>query len=247
MFSCAQTGDDIQRDTSDTIPIKKDKIAFDVIPYLNRAFILTDSIMVYDKNRLFQKKVYHLARTLVTIDSISKSKYFIGSGDSVCDVYNMIKIRSGKVSGWVYGKDVYEFTERKKEGNINKDTVFTIQSINFRLYVLQNFGPGFEDEEGLTFCGEDNPVALYNSKYDRLEVIPVNDPRDEYTNTYMSLDLFDGWEDEIKSITFYDNGLLIGIKREFQEGLAHIELLIHLNANGSEAEVIKYSNIIQND
>jgi hypothetical protein len=222
---------------------------FESVPYQNRAFILTDSIRIYNPDLTYKTTVHSIAHTLVTIDSISLTKHYTGSGDTTCELYNLIKIRSGKVNGWVYGKDVFEFTDKKKNVfvNVNRDTSFSLDGVNFQIFVLKNFGVGFEDEDGLTLCGENNPVAVYNSRYKRLELIPVTDTGATYGNAYISLDNFDGWMDSIGSIQLSGDDLQIGIERIYQEGKAHFDILVHLGKEGSRAIVTRAKENVVHD
>jgi hypothetical protein len=220
---------------------------FESVAYQNRAFILSDSIRIYNADLSYKTTVHGIAHALVNIDSMSLSKHFIGSGDTVCEKYNLVKIQSGKVNGWVFGKDVFEFTDKKKTANILKDTTFSIQSVNFGIYVLKNFGIGAVDDDGLTLCGENSPVALYNSKYKRLELVPVHDTGGTYGNKYMSLARFDGWMDAISHISYNEDALNISIERDYQEGNAHFDILILLSPHGSRGIVTRAREIVEHD
>ncbi len=223
------------------------KASFQSEHYNNRAFILSDSICIYNEGLTLQQTVHGVAGTLVHIDSISVKKHFPGTGDTACDVYNLVKVKSDKGSGWVYGKDVFEFTEKKKTRFINRDTNFMLDGIGFSIFVLKNFGLGSATEEGITYCGEHNPIALYNSKYKKLEVIPVTDTGKTYGHKFLSLDNSDGWLDAISSMRWDGNQLFLGIEREYQEGNAHFDIVLHLDPQLSSGVVSRARKIVKHD
>ena len=235
-FSCIENISKQEKDNTANIKEASKKSIIPIV-YNNQAFILNDSIYVYNTDFTLKECILDISGLKVNIDSISSQKYYIGAGDTFCEVYSLIKISSKKVNGWVYGKDVFEITTQKKVGNINKDSAFTIDGNDFKIYVLKNFGRGFEDEDGLTLCGEGNPVALYNSIYKRIEVIPVVDIQKTYSDNYLSMDNFDGWSDILDHISLHRDTLNLGIVREYQEGKAHFVVNIKLDPISSQAVV----------
>jgi hypothetical protein len=217
---------------------------FEAIPYKNRAFVLSDSIRLYDHQRVFKQAVTATLGKLINIDSISIIKFYSGTGDTICELYNLIKISSSNFSGWAYGKDIFEFNTQKDE---SRDTAFKIGQVDFRVFVLSNFGVKPIEDEGLTFCSAHNPIALYNSLYDRLDIVPVSDSGKFYKSQYLSLNNSDNWVDQIQKINFVKDVLTFGIQRDYQEGRASFDAVVKLLPNKANASIINYSEYLNND
>ncbi|MFP5436251.1 MAG: hypothetical protein ACLGH8_00510 [Bacteroidia bacterium] len=231
LASCKDEKPNLQNDTTD---IKvKDKKEFESIKHSNKALILIDNLVLYDKMLTVISETKNHYGKLVTIDSISKKRINInGKGDN-CNEYNLVHIANPKFNGWIEGKDIFEYLHDKR------DTTFTINNVKFKLFATKNFAIDASDDDGLTFCGDNNPVVLYNSKFGFESFVPV-EKHSDYSDGYMVMDDFDGWMDKIKSVGFKDDVLTVVIFREYQEDSADITLEIKLLPNGYKGKVISY-------
>lgn len=206
---------------------------FEAIKHNNKALILIDDLVLYNKRLKAIGETSVQYGALVTIDSISKNRINITDKGDHCKEYNLVHIASPKFKGWIEGKNIFEYLHD------NRDTIFNAGNVQFKLYATKNFAIGASDDDGLTFCGDNNPVVLYNSKYNFEGFVPV-EKHSDYTDGYLVMDDFDGWFDSIKSVVFTDDILTVVIFREYQEGNADITLEIKLLPNGYKAKVINY-------
>lgn len=210
---------------------------FNVMTHQNLGIILVDSLNVYDKNRNVIGKTMNTLGQMVTIDSVSISKFTVSKSTNRCNLHNFIHVKGSKINGWVYGQSVFEAEQS------NRDTSFVIDGISFKIIPTKNFGIGVYDEELdlLSFCGQgsQSPILLYNSKFVKYEYIPV-DHKETYSETYVTLDNHDGWSDRIKRLGFVNDTLKLFIEREYQEGFADIEIEIYINDKQSKANVANY-------
>lgn len=222
-------------DPQETTRYNKQEITkeFEAIKHNNKALILIDDLVLYNKRLKAIGEASVQYGALVTIDSISKNRINItGKGDR-CKEYNLVHIDTPKFKGWIEGKDIFEYLHDKR------DTIFSAGNVQFKLYATKNFAIGASVNDGLTFCGDNNPVVLYNSKYNFEGFVSVAKHSD-YKDGYMVMDDFDGWLDKIKSVAFTDDVLTVVILREYQEGSADITLEIKLLPNSYKGKVINY-------
>jgi hypothetical protein len=202
----------------------------------NTGVILTENISLYDMDQKITGIVKDVYGLVVEMDSISVLKYDLDNTKDKCNLHNFVKIKSPRINGWVYGKFLFE------QENKNRDTVFTIDGVMFKITPTKNFNIGVYDEEEkmLSFCSEtQSPVLFYNGKSKINQYLPIKDYTEYYKEGYLTLDDHDGWTDLIKGIHFSDNILVLNIQRGYQEGFADIEIEINTNKNPAVAKIIK--------
>jgi len=204
---------------------------FTTVKYPNKALILYNDLILYNKDKVAGNKISGLYGLIVDIDSISKDRLALTKTNDKCLQHNFVYLSHPKIKGWVYGQDVFEYLHD------DRDTVFTLQDIEFRLYATKNFGVGASDDEGLTFCGDNNPVVLYNSKYKAETFVPMQADT-VYNSNYMVMNASDGWEDKLKDARLIDDKLILTIHREYQEGSADITIEIKLLEKGYHGKII---------
>ncbi len=217
---------------------------FEAIAYKNKAFVFSDTLRLYDSKLQFVQTVRGALGKLVTIDSVSIIKFYPGSGDTLCEMYNMIRVSSSGFSGWAYGKDIYEFGHERNRKEDNRDTTIRWGNAEFKLFILYNFGIHPESEEGLTYCESVNPVAIYNPIHDRLDIIPVSDSSKLYQDQFLTLNNSSFWLDKITKTSFENNALHLDIYREYQEGTANIEARIYFHPDKAVAEITGFRKYI---
>ncbi|MGX7668756.1 hypothetical protein [Flavobacterium pedocola] len=213
---------------------KKEK--FEAVTYQNDAILLTDTIKIYDSQQNVIREITNVYGKVVTIDSISKNKFDLTNSGERCNLHNFVKVTGPNISGWVYGRFLFEKENQKRDKTLNIDTV------KFQIIPTKNFNIGVYDEEteGLSFCGENqNPVLFYNGLYNKYEYLPLYPKNENYDENYLTLDAHDGWMDEIKNYSLKENVLTPEIYREYQEGSATITVEIELNKKQSTCKVTK--------
>ncbi len=220
-----------------TSSIKNDSIVkIENLKYNNDAVILTEKIKLYDSEHNFIREINGVYGQIVSIDSNSKNKYDLSNSDESCNLHNFVKIKGQKLTGWVYGKYLFE-----KE-NLNRDTTLLINNIKIEIVPTKNFNIGVYDKEidGLSFCSNNqNPVILFNSLFNKYEYIQISPKNENYTENYLTLDNHDMWLDKIENVNINGAIVTMQIFREYQEGFADIEIEIRLNDSQSTAKVLK--------
>lgn len=228
---------------------KKFRKPFKTIAHKTMGIILTEELTVYSLNKDSLKTIGNLYGEIVQIDSISKKKYDLKNTDDRCNLHNFVKVRSKKINGWVYSPEVFEhvLTQVPYE-SVQPDTTLIFGNTRIRVIPTKNFNIGVYDEtvDGLSFCsGNQSPVILYNSVYNKYEYIPISNETSKeinYSFNYFTFDSNDGWHDEWISSDLKGTILTLKIKREFQEGHAKIVIQIRLDPNQSRGKIISFEH-----
>jgi hypothetical protein len=197
----------------------------------NKALVLTHNLDLYNGEYVKTGSLNGFYGTIIDIDSISKKRMALNKSADRCDEHNFVYSSSPRVKGWIYGADVFEYLHDKR------DTTFTIEATQFKVYATKNFAIGASDENGLTSCSDNSPIVLYNSKYKVESYVPMIESAD-YKSKYMVLDASDAWYDEIKATKLTDDLLTVAIRRTYQEGSADIIIDIKLLKDGYSGEVV---------
>lgn len=218
-------------------------LLFESLKHANIGVILTEELIVYDRFGSQLKTIKNLYGEIVAIDSISKEKIDLKNTGDNCNLLNFVKIRSKKITGWVYDPKLYE---REIIPNLKRDTTLVFNRMKIDILPAKNFNIGVYDEveDMLTFCsGNESPVIFYNSKYKKYETILLEnlpESQNDYAESYFTLDNHEGWGDKIIAAQFSNNRLTLVVKREYQEGEATITIEITFDKHKSLGKVIKY-------
>jgi len=205
---------------------------FKALKHINKALILGNSLPLFNKDMSHKSKVSGLYGLVVDLDSISQKRFALGKIDDECQEYNFAYANSLKIKGWIHGNHVYQYLHD------DRDTVFTLQGTEFRLYATKTLNIGVTDNGDLTFCGGDNPIVLYNSKFKKEAFVPMVVDT-VYNSEYMVLDAHDGWADKITDAKLKGDKLIFRIHREYQEGSADFDIEIEICAEGYQGRVLK--------
>ncbi|WP_417354636.1 hypothetical protein [Flavobacterium sp.] len=236
----SETKEIIEDNDSLSIPLETNTVERKTIKPLshpNKALVLTGELELYNKNRKQTGLGSNVYSRIVTTDSVSELRYGLDKTDDICEKHSFVKVSHPDVKGWVYGKDVYEY-------DMSRDTTFTVNDVQFKIIPTKNFSVGPFNDKGLTFCGANNPMVLYNSKFDKEEYIPLENKKEFYYDSdYLMYDNHDGWIDSLKGASLVGDTLTLNIYREYQEGSANIIFEIYLSKFGSKAiikEIIEH-------
>ena len=206
----------------------------------SKALILSKKyIPFYDKNLYENDRYSYWEKPIIEIDSISERKINFKLSDDTCDLFNLVKTVDNKNNQWISGEYVYEFNKT------GRDSSFTIQNIDFKLNITQNFGVEVIDENGLTFCSSSNPVVLYNSKYSREDLVNLDKDSFDYPTNHLTLDASDSWRDEIKGIKYKNDSLILEVRREYQEGYENFTFLIEISKNQTKGKILSSKMILE--
>lgn len=179
---------------------------------------------------------------LVKIIGVSDSLF--QETEDYCDAFNYLKIKYKDAVGIIDGRNVYPITASQQ------DTFFNFNGLDFELLTTSFFGIGMADEDGLTFCNKyKEPVVLVDatSKQTTLIELVKNEIATEASwhdsFNYFELMANDGAFDKITQITPIEKGVVLTVKREFQEGWNLYEVELNLTDQPYKAEYLSYGSI----
>ena len=116
-------------------------------------------------------------------------------------------------------------------------------------YFIYGFGIGVSDDNGLTFCSKYCEPVVINTPSNKPRLIQIieNDISNEVSWNddfgYLELMANDGAYDNIIKTEQSENGIILTIKREFQEGWNEYVVKINLSKRPYEAEYLSYGEI----
>jgi len=205
-----------------------------------RAILIGEKVDVLDKN--LQTKTTLKESSIVEIVAISDSLF--QKTKDYCDAFRYVKIKTESQNGLIDGRNVYKLTDSEQ------DTSFNYKDNNFHITTTSFFGIGVSDDDGLTFCSKYyEPVVITNNQSNQPRLIKIieNDISKEASWNddfgYLELMANDGAYDKITKIEQFENGIILTIKREFQEGWNEYEVQLNLSEEHCEAEYLSYGEI----
>lgn len=210
-------------------------IPFETQANKNTGVITIEKLHLYNRKGVVIDSVENLFGQIIQIDSISSLKYDLKHSSDECNLHNFVKISNANINAWVYGKNVFEIEKG------NRTVLFSSDSIDFKFQPTKNFGIGVMNEDGLTFCGDGthSPVLLFNSKYNKQELVFLNKKNEAYGFDYLTYNNHDGWNDKILDLKYADDILYLTVVRSYQEGRVKINLEIKIDAQKSTVVIKK--------
>jgi hypothetical protein len=208
--------------------------------FKGKAVLIGDKIEVLNDELEAESSINE--RSIVEIIGISDS-LFQNTVDK-CRAFKYVKIRFGSQNGIIDGRNVHQITASEQ------DTSFYFKNKKFSICGTTYFGIGVSDDEGLTFCSNyHEPVVLIEGDSNQPKLIELvqNDISKKVTSNkvfkYFELMANDGAYDKIKKITPTNQGVILTIKREFQEGWNEYQVRLSLLEENYKAEYISYGKI----
>lgn len=245
--SCGQTSNKAQEQTPEVIKeqiesseksFEKKTITFK--GHKGRAVLIGEKIDVL--NNELQSVTTLNEGSIVEIVGLSDSLFQIT--DDYCDAFRYVKIKTDSQKGIIDGRNVYQLTESRQ------DTSFSYNDKEFDIKTTTFFGIGVDDDDGLTFCSKYyEPVVLIESDSNQPKLIEIikNDISKEASwkddFKYFELMANDGAYDKIKAIEQTESGVILTIKREFQEGWNEFQIQLQLSEKTYRAEYLNYGEI----
>ena len=202
-----------------------------------KGILLGDSISILD---LKLQNISLLGEgALVDIMGVSDS-LFQKTNDN-CDAFKYVKINTHSGARIIDGRHVYQISSS------NEGINFEYKQNSYYIKTTEFYGIGPSDDEGLTFCNKYfEPVVLTNLTNNTTQFIVLvkNELSNEaYWNKgfpYFEFMANDGAYDQIKSVTPIKEGVILNIKREFQEGWNEFQIKLLLNQDIYKAEILNY-------
>lgn len=180
--------------------------------------------------------------TVVKLRGVSDSLFL--KTDDYCDAFKYVKIEGDSIDLLVDGRNVYQISNSKQ------DTSFQYQNKEYELKATSFYGVGFANDDGLTFCSKYyEPVVLTEKESGHPKLISLlkNNILKEATrnNEFNFLELQDNDQarDKIEKIEIVETGVILTIKREFQEGWNTIQVRLILNSTDYQSEYLNYGEI----
>jgi hypothetical protein len=181
--------------------------------------------------------------SLVYILGISDSLF--QETDDFCDAFHYVKISIDSKEMLVDGRSIYQIL-----GSTGQDTLIKFRDKEFELKTTSFFGIGASNEDGLTFCNKYyEPIVLIERKSNTtrfIQLIKNNISKEatwKHEFDYFVLMANDGASDKIENIEETSDGIILTIKREFQEGWNNSRVKITLDQADYHAEYMDYGEI----
>lgn len=247
LASCGQPNDKAQEQISSVskeqtgTPEKTiDKKTITFKEHSGKAVLIGEKIDVTDDE-------LHVLTTLnesSIVEIVGLSDSLFQKTDDYCDAFRYVKIRADSQKGIIDGRSVYQITNSQQDTSFNyEDKKFDIRSTLF-------FGIGVSDDDGLTFCSKYfEPVVIIESDSNQpklIEIIKDDISKEASWNDdfkYFELMANDGAYDKIKRIEQTGNGVILTIKREFQEGWNEYQVRLKSAEGTYKAEYLNYGEI----
>lgn len=209
-----------------------------------QAILLGENIAILDLN--LDKFSTLEEGTLVSMLGISDSLF--QTPDDYCNAFHYVKISVDNKELLVDGRNIYQlFDSYNTSGQY---TSFNFQEKEFELKTTLFFGIGATDDDGLTFCSNYyEPIVLLEKTSNTTKLVHLVKNgisseaswKDEFN--YFVLMANDGALDSIENIEEISNGVILTIKREFQEGWNRYHVKLLLDKSEYHAEYMDYGEI----
>lgn len=179
---------------------------------------------------------------IVELKGLSDSLY--QNSKDYCDASHYVRVGTASGDRIVDGRNVYKISDS------DKGSSFTYKGRRYTIKTTEFFGIGVVDEDGLTFCSKyQEPVVLIDEESDSPKLINMvkNDIYKEIFGNgsfgYFELMNNDGASDDIQKIDEIEDGVILNIKRGFQEGWNEFQIKLTINESNSTAEYLNYGEV----
>ncbi len=205
----------------------------------NEGVLIGKDIKLLDQHLNEIKNISFLNGQIIQVIGVSDSTYKANPKDEYCQEFKYVKVKTKDLEGVVDGRQVYGFTKDEQ----NK--TFNIEENEVSFTPTKYYGIGVADDMGLTGCQTQSPVIFSdkNAHYKGLIKMIKNEyVYDDYP--YFELKADDGNYDEIISVKKQDDKYILEVKRDYQEGITTMIMVIYKNSNGVfVAEIITSSAV----
>lgn len=193
-------------------------------------------------NEKFKKVSQLNENEVVEIEMISDSLFQLTK--DYCDAFKYLKIKKGNQKGIIDGRYVYQIIDSED------DTTFKIKNKQFFIKSTSYLGISASNEDGLTFCSKYfEPIVIFNDKLENAKFVKLkinSTSKKAIWNQgfkYFELMANDGACDKINQIKSSEKGIILTIKREFQEGWNEYKVLLTFEGGDYYAEYLTYGEI----
>ena len=184
------------------------------LPDKKEAFLLGDSIPIYNHKGFLKEKRTDLDTKWVAIVGVSDTLYNFTKDN--CTAFHYIKIVLNNTDSLIVdGRNVFRTTDKLIDKTFDNG-----ERIQF--FRTAYYGTPVSDDDGLTFCGEpyEPAILITNTGFKGLVPIGENNSLGINRKMFQFFELCDndGFLDEVMNAVRTSKGIVLKIYREFQEG-----------------------------
>ena len=209
------------------------------LPDKKEAFLLGDSIPIYNHKGFLKEKRTDLDTKWVAIVGVSDTLYNFTKDH--CTAFHYIKIVLNNTDSLIVdGRNVFRTTDKLIDKTFDNG-----ERIQF--FRTAYYGTPVSDDDGLTFCGEPYQPAILITNTGFKGLVPIGENNSLGINRKMfqffELCDNDGFLDEVMNAVRTSKGIVLKIYREFQEGYTNYEVLLEKTTEGYKVTRLNYPKI----
>lgn len=209
------------------------------LPDKKEAFLLGDSIPIYNHKGFLKEKRTDLDTKWVAIVGVSDTLYNFTK--DYCTAFHYIKIVLNNTDSLIVdGRNVFRTTDKLIDKTFDNG-----ERIQF--FRTAYYGTPVSDDDGLTFCGEPYQPAILITNTGFKGLVPIGENNSLGINRKMfrffQLCDNDGFLDEVMNAVRTSKGIVLKIYREFQEGYTNYEVLLEKTTEGYKVTRLNYPKI----
>ena len=209
------------------------------LPDKKEAFLLGDSIPIYNHKGFLKEKRTDLDTKWVAIVGVSDTLYNFTIDN--CTAFHYIKIVLNNTDSLIVdGRNVFRTTDKLIDKTFDNG-----ERIQF--FRTAYYGTPVSDDDGLTFCGEPYQPAILITNTGFKGLVPIGENNSLGINRKMfqffELCDNDGFLDEVMNAVRTSKGIVLKIYREFQEGYTNYEVLLEKTTEGYKVTRLNYPKI----
>ena len=212
------------------------------LPDKKEAFLLGDSIPIYNHKGFLKEKRTDLDTKWVAIVGVSDTLYNFTKDN--CTAFHYIKIVLNNTDSLIVdGRNVFRTTDKLIDKTFDNG-----ERIQF--FRTAYYGTPVSDDDGLTFCGEpyEPAILITNTGFKGLVPIVENKFSVKLNSLGINRKIFqffqlcgnDGFLDEVMNAVRTSKGIVLKIYRQFQEGYTNYEVLLEKTTEGYKATYLNY-------
>jgi len=206
------------------------------LPDKKEAFLLGDSIPIYNHKGFLKEKRTDLDTKWVAIVGVSDTLYNFTKDH--CTAFHYIKIVLNNTDSLIVdGRNVFRTTDKLIDKTFDNG-----ERIQF--FRTAYYGTPVSDDDGLTFCGEPYQPAILITNTGFKGLVPIGENNSLGINRKMfqffELCDNDGFLDQVMNAVKTSKGIILKIYREFQEGYTNYEVLLEKTTEGYKATYLNY-------
>ena len=209
------------------------------LPDKKEAFLLGDSIPIYNHKGFLKEKRTDLDTKWVAIVGVSDTLYNFTKDN--CTAFHYIKIVLNNTDSLIVdGRNVFRTTDKLIDKTFDNG-----ERIQF--FRTAYYGTPVSDDDGLTFCGEPYQPAILITNTGFKGLVPIGENNSLGINRKM-FQFFELWDndggvDEVMNAVRTSKGIVLKIYREFQEGYTNYEVLLEKTTEGYKVTRLNYPKI----